>query len=214
MRIKAKPKYKNSSGLTVPSVTTALGELSKPALIKWANRMGLEGIDVDKYKDELADIGTLTHYLIISRLKEEVPDVNEFTPEQLKLAESCYRRYVDWEGRNPVKCIFAEEPLVSEIYQYGGQPDLYAVCHSDLILADFKTNARGIFPEMIYQVAAYRQLLIENGYKITKAVILRIGRGTDEGVDEKILTASEMNNGFEIFMRSLEIYKLKRGEPI
>ncbi len=212
MRIKAKGKYRNAGGIIIPSVTTALAELSKPALIKWANRIGLEGIDLDRYKDALADIGTLTHYLIVCRLREEEPDLSEYTPEQVKAAENCLRQYIDWEQKNPVMCVLAEQPLVSEKFQYGGTPDLLAICNKLLLLVDFKTSASGIFPDMVYQVAAYRILLIEAGYNVTKALILRIGRDSNEGAEEKILTPSEMDTGFEIFIRCLDIYRLKRGE--
>jgi len=212
MRIKAKEYYKNAAGERVPSVTTALSELSKPALVRWANKLGLQGIDSDKYKNELADIGTLTHYFIVCRLQEIVPDVSEYTPEQVELAQGCFKQYTDWEAKNPIMCVFSEVPFISEKYQYGGTPDLYAVCNKELMLVDFKTSASGIFPEMVYQVAAYRQLLADAGYRTSKAIILRLGRGSNEGADEKIISTQELDNGFEIFTRCLDIYKLKRGE--
>jgi hypothetical protein len=210
-RSKAKELYHNLAGEIIPSVTTVLNELNKPALVKWANRLGLQGIDSDRYKDELADIGTLTHYFIMCRLKEEVPDVSEYSPVQVASAQACYKKYIDWELRNPVKPIIAEEQLISEKYQYGGQPDLYALCNKDFLLGDFKTNAKGIFIEAVFQVSAYRHLLIENGFFVTKAVILRIGRDDPEGFEEKILTPAEMDVGFGIFARCLDIYNIKRG---
>lgn len=214
MRVKAKGRYRNAAGLVIPSVTTAVSILDKPAMLRWANRLGLEGIDMNKYVDELADIGTLTHYFIMCRLRDELPEVDEFTPEQVRLAEACYKQYLDWEARNPVRCLLAEEPLISERYQYGGTFDMYGVCNKQFLLGDFKTNAKGIFPEMIYQVSAYRHLLIEAGYPVSKAVILRLGRGSSEGAEERILTDEELDTGFKIFIRCLEIYKLRRGEPI
>ena len=212
MKIYAKAKYRNLNGIVVPSVTTALGELNKPALIGWANKMGLKGIDINKFKDHTADIGVLTHDMIICSLQGFDPDFSEYTPEQVESAIECFKKFEDWQKRNPVQSILAEHALVSERYQYGGQIDLYAICGKELVLADFKTSATGIFPEMIYQVAAYRQLLDEHGYGITKALILRLGRGTAEGADEKILTSKEMDHGFEIFMHTLAIYKLKQQE--
>lgn len=208
MRVKAKPKFRNAAGDFIPSVTTALGIINKPALIRWANRLGLEGIEMDKYKDELADVGILTHYLIVCRLREEVPDISEFTPEQEALAVPCFRKYLDWESKNPVIPVMVEERLVSERYQYGGTPDLYAICNKELVLVDFKTNAKGIYPEMVYQVSAYRQLFVEAGLGVSRATILRLGRTDPEGAEERILTDYEMNVGFEIFIRALEIYKL------
>ncbi len=211
MRVKAKESYRNAAGYIIPGVTTALAELNKPAFIKWANNLGLQGIDSSKYVDVLADIGHLTHYFIMCRLQDELPEVDEFSPEQVRLAEACYKKYLDWEQRNPVIPVFAEKPLISEKYQYGGQLDLYAVSNEELTLVDFKTNAKGIFPEMIYQVAAYRQLLLEADCTVNKVIILRLGRSTDEGADEKVLSQYELDNGFQIFLRCLDIYRLKRG---
>ena len=210
MKTKAKEHYRNAAGLVIPSVTTALGELNKPALIPWANRLGLQGIDSSKYKDELADIGELTHYFIMCRLMEEIPEVDEYTPSQVRQAQACYRKYIDWESNNAIKPILVEEPLVSEKYQYGGRLDLYALCNQGFLLGDFKTNAKGIFPEMVFQVAAYWQLLEEHGFSVNKAIILRLGRNDPEGFDEKILTRSEKDTGFEIFARALDIYLLKK----
>lgn len=56
---KAHVKYRTKDKVLVPGVTTITNLLNKPYLIKWANDLGLEGIDSTKYRDEAADIGTL-----------------------------------------------------------------------------------------------------------------------------------------------------------
>lgn len=212
---RAKGHYRNAIGEIIGSVTTILNELNKPALVRWANRLGLQGIDSTKYKDELAEIGTLTHYLIMCRMHEEEPEVDEYSLKQIDLAQECYQKYINWEALNPIRPIMSEVPLISERYQYGGTPDLYALCDKDLIIVDFKTNAKGIFDENVYQVAAYENLFIENGYRVTRVHILRIGRQDREGFEEKIVTRSELDAGFEIFLRCNDIYRLKKGlEPI
>ena len=53
--------YKTQDGEKVPSVTTVLNVLAKPALIYWAWDLGIKGIDYRKYRDDKADIGTLVH---------------------------------------------------------------------------------------------------------------------------------------------------------
>ena len=70
-RSKVHTVYKTGDSIRVPSVTTILGVLSKPALIPWANRLGLQGIDSSKYVDRLATIGTLAHYWIESYINGE-----------------------------------------------------------------------------------------------------------------------------------------------
>src|SRR5439155_21898181 len=53
-KVKAHVRYYTSKGEQVPGVTTILSVLNKPALVSWANRMGLQGIDTHKYVDEAA----------------------------------------------------------------------------------------------------------------------------------------------------------------
>ncbi len=210
-KVMAKKKYVNAGGIVIPSVTTALAIIDKPALVRWANRMGLQGIDTNKYKDELAEVGTLAHYFIMCRLSEELPDVSEYSPNQVKASMKCYDKFIDWESRNPVKPLLIEHEMVSERYQYGGCIDLYCLSCGELMLCDFKTG-KGIYPEMIYQVAAYRNLLQESGFTVSKIIILRIGRDDTEGAEEKILTPSQLDVGFEVFLHTLEIHRLTKGK--
>ena len=72
----------------MPGVTPILGILNKPALIVWANRLGLQGIDSTKYRDELADIGVLAHYLIMCDLTGETADVSDYSKNQIDQAEN------------------------------------------------------------------------------------------------------------------------------
>lgn len=76
----------------------------------------------------------------------------------------------------------------------------------EFTLVDFKTG-KALYPEYLYQVAAYRQLLQEQGWPVASARILRIGRDESEGFEEVIRTSLETE--WEIFLRCLEIYKLR-----
>ena len=60
----AHTRYKTSDGQIVPGASTITGLLNKPMLVKWANNLGLQGIDSSKYTDKAASIGTLIHYLV------------------------------------------------------------------------------------------------------------------------------------------------------
>lgn len=61
---KAHQRYYLEDGTLAVGVTTVVGILSKPALVKWANKLGLEGTDVTKYVDKTAEIGICAHYLV------------------------------------------------------------------------------------------------------------------------------------------------------
>ena len=58
---RAHTRYYTTDGTLVPGSTTITGLLNKPALVKWANNLGLQGIDSSKYVDKAARVGTLIH---------------------------------------------------------------------------------------------------------------------------------------------------------
>jgi hypothetical protein len=205
MKTEAHIRYRNKEGKIVPGVTTIVNQLAKPALIIWANRLGLQGIDSTKFRDEAAEIGSLAHYLILSYLKGEKPDVSDYTPNQLDLAENCVLFYWDWEKNHKLESILIETPLVSE--DFGGTPDWYGRVDGELTLIDYKSG--GIYEEGFYQVCAYRQLLIENGYeRPDRIVILGIPRSPDEAFAERVYTSFQA--GWEIFQHLKAVYELRK----
>jgi len=207
MKTSAHIRYKNSEGNIVPGVTTVLSILNKPALVKWANNLGLQGIDSSKYRDKMADIGTLAHYLILCHLKKEKPDTSEYSPENIDKAENCLLSYLEWTKGHKIEPIIVEKPLVSEKFGYGGTVDCYCKMNGDFCLIDFKTG-KGIYEEYIYHLAAYKQLLIDSGYQVDNVRILRIGRTENEGFEEKVVKDTEKE--WEIFFHCLGIYELKK----
>lgn len=207
-KTKAHTIYRLASGKVVPSVTTVLGILNKPALLQWAWQCGMDGLDYRSVRDNAADIGTLAHYLVMMHLKGEKPDTSEYSAQDISQAETCFIKYLDWEKGNPIEPILVEEPLVSEKHGFGGTIDCLARLNGDLVLLDYKTG-KAIYSEMASQLAAYRELLAENGHQIANARILRIGRDESEGFEERVMI--DLSREWEIFRHCLEIYKLQKG---
>jgi len=203
----AHTKYIGKDGVQVPGVTTVLGILNKPALVPWANKLGLAGIDSSKYKDKMADIGTLAHLFIMNHLKGEETDTGEFSKNDIALAENCFLSYLEWEKPHAIKPVLIEKPLVSDRYNYGGTPDCVAYLGDSLELLDYKTG-KALYAESFYQLAAYWQLAEEQGYKIDRARILRIGRDANEGFEERV--TKNLNGEFTIFWHCLAIYNLRK----
>ena len=199
--------YKTADGKRVPSVTTFLHILNKPALIEWAWKMGCQGLDYKAIRDDAASVGTLAHYFIMCHLKKIEPDTSEYSKQDIERAENCLIKYWDWEKERKVETILVEAPLISEQYRFGGTIDFLARFETELWLVDFKTG-KAIYSEYFYQLAAYRQLLLENGYAIDQARILRIGRDEDEGFEE--MTAGNLDKQWEIFLACKKIYELKK----
>ena len=201
--------YKNAAGKRVCGTTTITGVLNKPALIGWANRLGLEGIEVGKYVDDLASIGTLGHYLIECHIKDETPYLDDYSKNQIASAETVLLKFLDWEKHHAVKYVESEIALVSEKYQYGGTIDILAYVDDVLTLIDIKT-CKAIYKDHYLQVGGgYFPLLVEHDYKVQDAVILRVGRSEDEGLDAEIKKISNLPKWQEMFLNCRDIYNLK-----
>jgi hypothetical protein len=204
--------YKTTSdGERVPSVTTVLGILAKPALIEWAYQCGLAGQDYKLIRDTAGTIGTIAHYLILCHLKGKEVDLTGYSPDDVDKAENAFLSYLEWEKTHTLKPVLIEEPLVSEVFRFGGTIDCYGEMDRELTLIDFKTG-KAIYPEMIYQVAAYRCLLLEKGQDVETVHILRIPRTEDEDFEERILSEGQLETGWQIFLKCLQIYQLQKKE--
>lgn len=208
-KVKAHVRYHTSSGEQVPGVTTILGVLNKPALVPWANRLGLQGIDTSKYVDEAASIGTLAHALIAESMGGAKVPHGDFTADQLTRARHGVAAFDKWRSRLTLVAHMIETPLVSDVHRYGGTIDVLASVNDTLELIDLKTSS-GIWPEHIYQIGAYWKLLQEHGHEIKGARILRIGRTEGEGMEEHTLTGQQILNGWRVFEHCLAIYQLKK----
>ena len=179
-KVKAHQRYRLADGSIVPGVTTITGLLHKPALVPWANRLGLQGIDVKNYVDEKARAGTLAHEMILAYFQKKEVDTTPYNAVEIELAENAFLSYLEWEKGKEIHTIAAEEQLVSEENCFGGTFDLLARLNNEVVLVDFKTGS-SIYREYWLQVAAYGVLIQENGYSPpVKYLILNIPRSEDD----------------------------------
>jgi len=199
---------KNGKGIRLPGVTTVTGQLAKPALIKWANKIGLEGIEVGKYVDDKADIGTLAHAMITDKLSDKDTDTSDYSKNQIDQAENAVLSYLEWDKKHEVESIMVEEPLISDTMGFGGTADIYAKVDGVFELIDLKTGS-GIYPEMFAQVSAYQQLLIENGHPVDRVRVLNIPRVEDENFQEVVV--ADLETHWQIFKALLRVYQLQKG---
>lgn len=206
-KVKSHKRYKTKDGTIVPGVTTIIGQLDKPALVRWANKMGLEGIDTAKYTDEKKEIGTLAHYLILCHLKQISPITSDFSPVVVDKAENCFLSYLNWEKQHKIEPDLIEEPLVSETDRFGGTPDLYGKVDGKPELLDFKTG-NAIYSDYWFQIAGYGILLEERKHTIKNYRILNIPRTESEAFLEE--QKSNINIQTKIFRNLLNIHYLKK----
>ena len=214
-RAQAHQQYKLKSGKRVPGVTTITGVLNKPALVKWANNLGLEGIDSSKYVNELGDVGTLTHYRVECFFTKVEVDLQDYTPRQIEASDVAMLKFLDWYKNSGFDFIASELQLVSEKERYGGTIDLYGKLVSldqgvpdKCVLIDLKTSG-ACYPEHYTQVAGgYAPLLRENGYPVDDVYILRIGRSEEEGFEFRRVPAQDLHE--KRFKLCRDLYEINK----
>jgi len=206
MKTKVHTIYKTKDGIRVPSVTTILGILDKPALVKWAWQCGIDGEDYRKVRDKAADIGTIAHYLIECYLKKEAPDLRDYSQDNIEKAQISFNAFLDFEKGHHLKPIVIEQTMVSNKYKFGGTIDLIAEMDGVIQLIDFKTS-KGIYPEMIIQLSAYEKLVNENGIKVKEnsGNILNINKETGEFHHYHY---PDLSQEWEMFQHLVPVYSL------
>lgn len=210
MKVEAHRRYSNSRE-DLPGVTTVLNVLDKPGLPKWANNLGLQGIDSNRFLSETAEIGSLTHEMVLAYFSKKPYDASDYSTNQVKKAKKALTLFHKWvEVYNP-KPILVEKPLVSHRFGYGGTIDLYAtltiggqVFHE---LCDFKTGS-GPWPTHFAQLAAYQNLLLENGYFCDNCRLVRIPADFEENSFSESQLLS-LDKYWTLFLHCLAIYKMK-----
>lgn len=207
MKTQAHTIYKLKDGTIVPSVTTITSLFSKPQLVNWANRLGLQGIDVTKYVDDKAEIGSLAHELVLNYFKQEKTVLSDYSPKVVGQALNSFKSFQKFIEGKDIKVKGIEMQMVSEKYKYGGTCDLFAEVDGVLTLIDWKTGS-GIYKTMGFQLSAYANLIKENFGVLPKTMmIVRIPRSDDEEFEVK---SFDFEKNWEIFKRLLEIYYLLR----
>ena len=197
--------YKKKDGTRVPSVTTYLGILAKPALIHWAWEQGVAGLDYRKVRDQSGDIGTLVHYLIFCQLKDGNPDLSDYTQQDIVGSEPPMKKFRGWRKEHTLEPILLETPIVSEFYGFGGTPDYYGLVDGVATLIDFKTS-EAFYLEHFCQLAAYERLLTGAGFEVEKIKLLRFGKKEGEGFGEQTIENTKLY--WRIFLACQEIYEL------
>ena len=199
--------YKTLDGKRVPSVTTYLGILNKPALMHWSWELGVAGLDYRKVRDQYGDTGSLVHYLVLCQLEGREPDYDQYSPMELATTVFPMEKFNGWAEGKELEPILLEQPMVSEVYRFGGTPDYYGKIDSVLTLLDFKTS-NGIYSDYFHQVAAYKKLLEEHGHIVDDVRILRFSR--NEGEDIEDCQCGDFEHHWEIFLACQKIYETKK----
>lgn len=199
--------YKTADGKRVPGVTTILGKFKEPgALMAWAHKLGLEGIDFRKARDDAGDAGTLAHTWIDDEIHgRPMTRPGGATDETCTLAQQGLDAFRRWRDGVKLEILDTERPLVSEQFRFGGTFDALGIANGEKVVLDWKSSNR-VYREHVAQCAAYRQLLREHGHPdVTGARLLRVGKESATFSDH-YFPDSVLDIGWSRFMASLALY--------
>ena len=212
----------------VPSVTTVLGVLAKPALETWKVRQGiLAALTLPKLADETEDA-----YLsrILSDSGQQAKDaadegtrIHDAIERDFKglVVEERYRPHVAGV-RAKLREIFPEvndwisESSFCHVIGYGGKVDLHSP--STGIVVDFKgkdgdfTDGKKLAYDQHWQLAPYQKGLCPN--KCAACANLFFSRTHPGIVASHVCSVKEMQEGWAVFQAALQVWKtIKRYDP-
>jgi len=125
-----------------PSVTELIGMLDKPALMKWANKIGLEGIRLDEYRKKVMNSGTSLHKQIEDYFLHQKPFIDA----------EYFRKFQEFMKD---KEIISIETKVETDY-FNGRYDVKIKYNNLIYICDFKSNHKAVYFENKLQLVSYR----------------------------------------------------------
>ena len=225
---KKKP-YFDKDGNKIPATTQILKNLgwNTDALIGWARKLALQGIDPYKQRDSAADAGTLTHKYIEMWIKEtlghEELEQTKKELEELKskaefdwiiIAERGLQEFQTWCDINKFSLKETETKLVDEDNKYGLTIDCIAKDkNNQLGIIDFKTS-KYVTAEHIIQLAAYFKGYSKLKEPLMWAKIVHIQKDLTKEVEQVIapydIPINKINTGWEVFIRLRQIHDARK----
>lgn len=135
-----------------PTVTELIKLLDKPALLGWANKIGLEGIKLDDYRKKSTKSGISIHKQIELYILHKTPFENPI--HQISFDKYFINKEI----------ISIEKNIETEWFK--GRMDLKIKYKGKTFICDFKSNQKFVYFENKLQLAAYRMAESSNGIGI------------------------------------------------
>ena len=164
--------YINKDGKAVPSVTTIIKLVNKPALMNWSNWLGMQGQSYNQYMKKAAYIGTCVHEIIECKLLGKKFELKE--PHTWFLEVPTYiENFLAWYEDNEIIPIKIEEKMVTD--RFGGTCDLYCEFDGKKTILDIKTS-KSVYSTMFIQLAGYVILKELQGESVEQVGILTVNK--------------------------------------
>ena len=211
--------YVNRAGDKIPGVTTICGIVKDSGpLIQWAYKQGREHerlvaqgkpapASLRDVVGTAADIGTLAHECCEADIKGQPLPV--LPPERVEPVMEAFNQYLAWKKQTRLVIVGSEVPLVSEHHQFGGTLDFVCEIDGVLCLGDFKTS-KAVYPEMLMQLAAYRELWNENHPERPLTGPSHLLRISKEAPDFAHHSYGDLRDAWELFLCARTAYDLKK----
>ncbi len=124
-----------------PSVTELISLLDKPALLNWANKQGLLGIDINKARQKYMNEGVSIHSQIEKYIKNKTPFLSE--QDQINFNNFISDKEI------------MESEIDIETEWFTGRFDIKYKHQDKIFIADFKQKQKGLYFENKLQLIAY-----------------------------------------------------------
>ena len=213
-----------TDGLRLPTVTSVLGVIAKPALIPWSNKQGRlavadaltpyvgeiltaamlqdamerAGKRPEETRNEAAERGTMGHAVVQALIEGRWdPFAADWNPTE--------RAFLSWTTESKFRTAYSEEAVYSPSLLYGGTVDLAGWHDEEFWLYDLKFGA-AVYPEHYYQLAAYAQAWNEtHRERVGNLAILHM-----EGDRLVAFPCPVGGDNLEAFRAALALYRIQR----
>ena len=207
----------------LPSVTEILSIVAKPYLIPWANKMGLQGVDLGEYNAEATNLGIIVHGKIESYYKNTEFDDSNFPEPMRKKSDELFGKFLNWESEREIIPIFNELPMICN--EFGGTIDAVVEMDGKTTIIDWKTS-KEIYPEYFGQLSGYFYLMKQGipmegdeefrisvhdiGMKIEQVAVVQIPKEGEPTYRIIGIKSEEFKIAWEFFLASLKLHNAEK----
>jgi hypothetical protein len=222
-------------GKQMTGVTTILGVIAKPQLIKWAADMAVDYIlehrsgkdteydDDFNPKEDNIEVNPLTleeARTAYAKKRDTAADLGTKIHEEVEQFIQCrmngldyfpendqVKHFIDWADKYKVEFLDSEVQVYSKRYFVAGTYDFSCMIDGKKYMGDLKTG-NALYPEYFYQCAAYRMMALEMGQSdFSGSILVRVGKDGKFNEDEDVIISESFTDEKNAFLAALKLYR-------
>src|SRR6266478_5173636 len=202
-------RFYTIDGCQLPSVTTILDVIAKPALGPWYAKQERRYFKTaDREKQRAATIGTAIHAGIEWQLRTRLGEDAGPEPVLPDAAAWAVESWKDWATGIALEPLAIERTVYCEVCGYAGTLDLYARVEGALTILDWKSG-RAIYPEAFLQNVAYRHAAARQGLPAAQGLIVRLPKLLEDPAWEVMPVPKRLT--LEDFLAALSLWRWQRA---